>query len=148
TMAGTGSTVVDNQVGALQLGRLEIDAPQGVTLDHRELVARGYVYWKQGVITAVNHAQIVTEGPGHFDVRCDGTLNGDATSGFYNEGQLVKSAGGGTTVFNIPLYNKLIAPLPGTVSVRTGTLELHGGGASSGGVFKTDIEGGQLRFTA
>ncbi len=72
---------------------------------------------------------LVANQPGAlWDIQCDQSLLNSAgtTAYFYNSGTLRKSAGSGTTFFQIPLFNS------GSVTDLQGTLNFEGGGPITG----------------
>ena len=74
-----------------------------------------------------------------FNAQIDGTYSGSGTGTvFNNAGTVVKSAGTGTTYFSVPFNNT------GTVTVQSGTIDLYGGGTSSGAF--TEASGASFEF--
>src|SRR5262249_51881071 len=67
-----------------------------------------------------------------------GANSGITGSGVINNtGVVEKNAGGGVTAINIPFNNQNIVVATGAVNVYSGTLQLNGGGSSTGGIFTT-----------
>lgn len=100
------------------------------------LTNAGTVIWSNnaGSLTVPNNSAagyfgLIANQPGAlFDIQCDQSLynNAGTTAYFYNSGALRKSAGTGTTSFEIPLVNS------GSVTDLEGTLNFESGGMLTG----------------
>ena len=132
TMFGSGTTAIP------AAGTLSISGSDAKFLDSRKLNNSGFVAWSQGSIVSIIRAPIIKnlEG-GTFDAQFDGSISitGTAAGTFNNAGLFKKSAGIGTTTVYWPFNNT------GTVSVQAGTLELRGGGTSTGAF---NVESGKV----
>lgn len=123
-------------------GVLNIQSPSLVQLQ-AALTNAGTVNWLSGLFSPIcaDWGPIVNQQGAVWDIQCDVNQAGCLTSPnnyFANRGTLRKSAGPGTTGWNIPLRNT------GAVEVRQGTLWLQGGGAMDG--YYEVADGAQLQF--
>lgn len=124
-MAGTGSTVAT--------GGMDLSGPDGKSLSGRTLSHGGTATWTgAGSITLANGAVLRTQSGAVFDAQNNSSLivgfGSVSPPTFENLGTFRKSIGTGTTTFEtgIAFDNR------GAVDVQTGTLQLRGGGRSSG----------------
>ncbi|WP_222595614.1 beta strand repeat-containing protein, partial [Microcystis aeruginosa] len=139
TLSGTGEVIVNNNynwtsgtqsgTGKTTLkGTTNISTTNTKSVDTRTIENQGTVTWTNGDIYLYNGATWNNTATGVFDIQ--------GNNGFYqwysnqaklnNAGTLKKTAGTGTTTISTQLNNT------GTVQVQTGTLNLTGGGSSSG----------------
>src|SRR5262249_29933160 len=100
-----------------------------------------------------DHASIVNQATGLYDIQTDGTVLEDfgGQQGISNSGTIRKSAGGGTTSVHIGFSNQNSNAV---VDVTSGTLQFNNGGTSQGGRFTVsnnavlDLTGGStLTYT-
>jgi autotransporter-associated beta strand protein len=140
TITGSGnfsiSGILNWQAGAFN-GSGSINANGGLHLDPgssslslagESLINSGDATWSASTaLTLSGGAVLSNAASGTFDCASDGTIqNGPGTNLLANAGLLRKINSTGITTFFVPLDNS------GTVQVQTGTLNLAGGGSSSG----------------
>jgi hypothetical protein len=132
----TGGSMSDSGTTHIAVfSQMIIDSPSefdfGVSLSaSRTLQNDGTIVWTNGGILASSGATIFNTFVGTFDIQTDTTIASDGTATFHDQGYLVKSAGTGTTTFNIALVDDAAAN--GIVEVMSGMLVLAGGGQSGG----------------
>lgn len=128
-MFGTGRTIANG--GMLFAGN-------GLaTLQQRTIVNAGNAVWTGAAIYIANNAQIINTGT--FDIQSDGPLNSSSECPvFTNSGQLIKSAGDGTTYLNMLLVNS------GSVVVQTGILNIGCGYVPDGGNVVGSVETSEI----
>jgi len=132
TMTGAGTT---NANGGIAMSGGSV---KDLTLS-RILNAAGTTAWTgAGGVRAGTGAVIYNSGI--WDAQSDATISNafGGTSAFNNSGTFKKSAGAGNTAVSIPFNNA------STVDVQSGTLNLSGGGTSSG----TFTGSGTLQFSS
>jgi hypothetical protein len=122
TMSGEGRTVAT--------GNLMVSGGSSRTLDGRTLENQGNAIWTSSYSTyATNGARLINTESGTWDFQGSGNINWSSYYGtqstFENRGTLVKSTGTTTSIYS-SFANS------GTLTVQSGTLELRGGGASTG----------------
>jgi hypothetical protein len=123
TMSGPAQTIVNGTLDITQVA-----GSGGKRLDARTLVNDGAATWSgTGDIFGLNGATIINSAGATFDLSADADLvfSSGSPMAFINEGMLTKS--GSTTTRSTFAFNN-----SGTVSVISGTLQLYGGGASTG----------------
>ena len=105
------------------------------------LTNAGTVNWEAGDVDVIYYpydgytGEIWNQTNGVWDMACDQTLNNNYDlATFHNAGNLLKSADGGTTSFNLYLNNS------GVVEGQSGTIDF-GGGSDLGGIFQADEDG-------
>ena len=140
TLAGAGDLSVTGLLtwmGGTQTGPGHTEALGGLvlnggatdlTLDNRTLDNAAVATWMGSRNIALNNGAVFNNLAGAtFDGQNNNTVTTSGLTGsFTNGGTLQKSAGTGTTTFNVPVRND------GTVDVQVGTLRLNDGGASGG----------------
>ena len=104
------------------------------------LTNAGTINWEAGDVDVIYYpyygytGEIWNQTNGVWDMACDQTLyNNYDLATFHNAGKLLKSAGGGTTSFNVYLNNS------GVVEGQNGTIEFNGG-SDMGGTFQADTD--------
>jgi hypothetical protein len=136
TMTGSGSTVI---VGVMTLGVAGSNNAQ--YLDGRTLAGAGEIDLVDAGFVAYDGAVVQTTPTGVFNLTDDLGIAGynNTLGSFENEGLLVKTGGTGTSVILLPVSSY------GTISAKTGTISLQGGG-SSAGTADFDASGGTVTF--
>ncbi|NCR71712.1 MAG: hypothetical protein GPI93_11170 [Microcystis aeruginosa LG13-12] len=140
---GTTPSVVNNGSGKTTLkGTTNISGTNAKSVDTRTIENQGTVTWTNGEIYLYNGANWNNTATGVFDIQGNNgfswyQINSNQPK-LNNAGTLKKTAGTGTTTISTQLNNT------GTVQVQTGTLNLTGGGSSSG-VFQVN-SGANLAF--
>ena len=125
TMSGTGSTIAE---GTLQLGAANTSGHDEV-LSQRSFSNAGSANWlgNIGEFDQQNGSTFTNQANASFTIQNNLVwYNDENNSTFVNLGTFTKSAGTGTTIFEVGFNNN------GSVEVQTGTLSLRGGGTSSG----------------
>lgn len=145
TLAATGSLTVVATGSSWQSGSLSgsgrltiasgsdlaINGPDVKTLDGQALSNQGAITWSGGTMSTGNGATITNQAGATFTTSFDGTLAyyiGGNRTVFTNNGTFTKSAGTGVTDLQSTFNNS------GAVNVNTGSLQLSGGGSSSGSI--------------
>jgi len=120
TLTGSGRTLAQ--------GGLEIRGTADKILDGHTVVNPATATWAEGDLHTYNGATFTNEAGATFDIQSDGILRNwsGAASNVDNAGTVRKSSGTGTSTFAVVLSNS------GLIEVQSGTLNLSGGGASSG----------------
>ena len=124
-MSGTGSTIAE---GTLQLGAADTSSHNEV-LSQRSFSNTGNANWlgNAGEFDQQNGSTFTNQANASFTIQNNlDWYNDENNSTFVNLGTFTKSAGTGTTIFEVGFNNN------GSVEVQTGTLSLRGGGTSSG----------------
>ncbi|QJW97713.1 beta strand repeat-containing protein [Frigoriglobus tundricola] len=138
TMSGTGTTLA---TGTVLLNPTTQFFQPALILDGRTFDNAKAATWVGGNVSTRDGAVFDNLAGATFTVQTDSTF--DSNSGqqgtFQNEGTVTKSLTIGTTDFNTLFDNT------GTVTVKTGTLDLNGGGNATGS-FKVS-SGATLGFT-
>ena len=118
--SGTGKTILK--------GTSTLSGTGNKFLDTRKIENQGNVIWTNGNIYLNNGAIWDNTATGIFDIQGNNSFNQNVGSQtqLNNAGTLKKTGGTGTTTISTQLNNT------GTVQVSTGTLNLSGGGNSSG----------------
>ena len=155
TITGSGSLTLgglfDWQAGAfsgsgsLMANRgLHLDPPASgnLSLTGESLINSGAATWSgSSAIILGGGAVLSNTASGTFDCAADGTIqNGPGTNLLANAGLFRKINGTGTTTIQVPFDNS------GNVQVQSGTLDLAGGGSSSGNYEVSS--GASLNFSA
>ncbi|MFN9673050.1 MAG: Calx-beta domain-containing protein [Microcystis sp.] len=139
TLSGTGEIIVNNNYnwtsgtqsgsGKTTLkGTTNISGTNAKSVDTRTIENQGTVTWTNGDIYLYNGENCNNTATGVFDIQGNNGFiywSGNQPK-LNNAGTLKKTAGTGTTTISTQLNNT------GTVQVQTGTLNLTGGGSSSG----------------
>ncbi|WP_304439300.1 Calx-beta domain-containing protein, partial [Anabaena sp. 4-3] len=139
TQSGTGTTIIQGTANLSGNAKF---------IDTRTIETQGTVTWTGGDIYGANGAIWNNTATGVFDIQSDRSFYhwyGNRPI-FNNAGILKKTASTGTTTIGAALNNT------GLIQVQTGTLNLQGGGMSSG-VFRAEngaslvFSGGNYNFT-
>jgi hypothetical protein len=139
TIQGTGSVTVK--------GSLTVNGDNtGETLSTRSLTTAGTSTWSgSGNSITLSYGAVWTN-MGTFDAAGNNTMfQSNTTPTFFNEGAFNKTAGTNSTDLQFPFINSGT----GTVDVQSGTLNLRGGGASTGSAPDFNADGqGHLAFVS
>jgi len=138
TMSGTGTTLAK---GTVLLNPTTQFFQPGLTLDGRTFENAKAATWVGGNISTGNGAVFDNMAGATLTIQTDSTFDSNfgQQATFQNEGTVTKSLTIGTTTFNTLFDNT------GAVTVKTGTLNLNGGGDATG-TFKA-VSGATLGFT-
>lgn len=125
TLSGTGTLFLASTAG------LTISPASSATLNARQIVNAGNITWSDGQVNTGQGATIVNQSGAFFTLTSDGTfafnLSGTRTA-ITNAGTFAKTGGTNTSDIQASLSNT------GALNVSSGTLQLSGGGTSSGNV--------------
>ena len=128
-MAGTGRTIAN--------GGLVFGGGGQAFLQQRTIENTGVAIWTGATVYIADNAQIINTGT--FDIQSDGPFNSSSECPvFTNYGQLIKSAGNGTTFLNMMLVNS------GSVVVQTGILNIGCGYVPDGGNLVGSVETSEI----
>ncbi|MBI3923125.1 MAG: hypothetical protein HY318_17020, partial [Armatimonadetes bacterium] len=103
------------------------------TLYNTKLTNEGIIFWKGlGPVRLISGAVIDNQSGGRVDIEVDSYLSSDATGVFINRGTVRKISGNNEFAF-LPYFNNL----GGKLDAQIGTIEVKGGGYSTGGTTET-----------
>lgn len=137
TLTGPGSTWTGGTLsgaGTLSLAAsasLTINPASSATLNARQIANAGSLTWADGQLNTGNGAALVNQSGASFTLTSDDSLvfnQGGTRTAITNAGTLAKTGGTGTSDIQASLSNS------GAINISSGTLQLSGGGASSGNV--------------